>query len=587
MRFFGISLIAALLAVLLIPGKVAALEIQDVRKGVVRIISIGNNTVSTGTGFVINDSGNIITNHHVIANTLSGKSTIKVLTDDLAEQLKPEIEQKFGSRVDAQAGLVDNKLKSEILTYLLDKLPDATVKWSDEKLDLAILGSSSTLGLSPLSLSPSKLVNEGQTVYALGYPGKSDKVGVTAFLTLKTLNGIVASKEFASSSGVKVYQTTAPFSGGNSGGPLVTDCGEVIGINSFDIGSRIGNVSVGESTRYSIQVDELISQLDRQGIDYELARSSCSPQAQGRSWLMLAALGFAIMLALAAVVIASTGRGRRAVKHATQGFYTRRPSPPPLPTPALGGMPRILGIKGEYAGKIIEPCDRPLLIGRDPAACQLVFPSSLEDVSKRHCVLRYDPASRTFTVEDSGSTNGTFIISGGKSERLLPGQVRRLNPGDRFYLGSPENMFEMQMSGVGEGVIDPRSPNPDPRIPTPARPPHGRREAAMLRGLQGEFAGKTVELGDRSLVIGRDPQACQLVFPSSLEDVSKRHCALRYDPASRAFALEDLGSTNGTFVVSGGGGDQLKPGEVRRIGPNGRFYLGDPGILFEVKLEYR
>ncbi|MCI0488798.1 MAG: FHA domain-containing protein [Blastocatellia bacterium] len=576
MRFFRISFIAALLAVAIMPRWAAALEIQDVRKGVVRIISIGDNgSVSTGTGFVINDSGNIITNHHVIANALSGKSAIKVLTDDLAEQLKPEIEQKFGSRVDAEARLVDDKLIGEILVYLLDKLPDATVKWSDQKLDLAILSSSSSVGLSPLRLSTSNLISEGQTVYALGYPGKSDKVGVTAFLTLKTLNGIVASKDFVSSSGVQVYQTTAPFSGGNSGGPLVTDCGEVIGINSFDIGQRIGNVSVGESIRYSIQVDELITQLDRQGIDYEVARSSCSPQAQGMSWLTIATLGFAIMLALAAVIIASTGRGRRAVKNYTRR-YTGHLSPAPMPAPLQGGMPVIRGIQGEYAGKIIEPSDRPLVIGRDPAACQIVFPPSLEDISKRHCVLRYDPSSRTFTIEDSGSTNGTFIVSGGKSERLLPGQVRRLNPGDRFYLGGPENMFEMQLAPAFAPAPGP-APMPQP----------GRREAAVLMGLQGEFAGKTVELGGASLVIGRDPRACQLVFPSSLEDVSKRHCALRYDPASRAFALEDLGSTNGTFVVSGGRGDQLKPGEVRRISPNGRFYLGDPGILFEVKLEYR
>lgn len=444
MRFFKISFIAALLAVVMMPRQAVALEIQDVRKGVVRIISIGNDSVTTGTGFAINDSGNIVTNHHVIANALSGKRTIKILTDDLAEQLKPEIEKKFGGRVHSSVGLVDDKLKAEILVYLLDKLPDATVKWSDEKLDLAILNSSSTLGLLPLMLSPSELVSESQTVYALGYPGKSDKVGVTAFLTLKTLNGIVASKDFASSSSVQVYQTTAPFSSGNSGGPLVTDCGEVIGINSFDIGQRIGNVSVGESIRYSIQVDELINQLDRQGIDYEMARSYCAAQ-QGMNVFTLAALGIAIMLGFIAVIIASTGRGRRAVKDLTRSFHKSRPSPAPLPSPGRREAPVLRGLQGEFAGKTIELGGTALVIGRDPRACHLVFSSSLEGVSKRHCALKYEPANRAFALEDLGSTNGTFVLSGGKGDQLKPGEVRHLGANERFYLSDPGMLFEVKV----------------------------------------------------------------------------------------------------------------------------------------------
>jgi pSer/pThr/pTyr-binding forkhead associated (FHA) protein len=563
MRIKAVALIATILWILLLPGYAGAFDTQDLRKGVVRVVCRVDEGLSMGTGFVINDSGTIITNHHVIA----GGQEIRVLTNDLAEELKPEVEKKFGDKVKSTDGLVSDELEGEILGYIWDKLPVAHEKWSEEKRDLAILECGAK-GLSPLSLTRSDLVHDGETVYALGYPGKGDKVGVTAFLTLKTYNGIVSARLVYSNTNERVYQTTATFSEGNSGGPLVDEFGGVIGINFLAVGQQIAHVQLGETIRYSIQIDELIPELDARHIAYKLG----SPKGD-RDWFVTGGIVLAIILGFAAIGVASR-RGRQAVKEVVErSRQLVKPGPSPDPHPS-GPHPAVFlaGIQGEYAGRTIPLDDKAVVMGRDPSSCQLVFPTSCQLVSKRHCALRYDPARRKYLLEDLGSANGTFVISGLsgiKDERLAPGRARELNATDRFYLGGLETVFELRASAADHGGHEEPRPSPVP----------------VLLGVKGEYQGRAVEIGEKEVVMGRDPGSCQLVLWRSSSDVSKRHCSLRYDKTIGAFVIEDLSSTNGTFVVSGAGPEQIKAHTLRRLKPGDRFFLGDPEVLFEVALE--
>lgn len=540
--FLAAALLGGSLAAMLFPASAEALDIKDVRKGVVRVICIDEKRIGYGTGFVINDSGTIITNHHVIDTAKDG-GTIKILTDDLAERLKPEVEQKFGKRVDPNAGVVSDQLQIEIIQYLMPKLPGATVKWSDPKRDLAILESYSLQDTTPLALTKSERVSEGQKVYALGYPGVSDKVGVTAFLTLKVLDGIVASKEHNSAAGVNVYQITAEISPGNSGGPLVTEGGEVIGINSFHISSQSG-----ASSRYAIQIDEIIKELDSRNIKY--TPGGLQPSFSW-GWVTVVII---TLVALAGLSVAGIAAARALSKR------SHKPASKPVAV--------LKGIRGEYAGSEIALDGNPIVIGRDPHLCQLVFPPSADDISKKHCAIRYDAANRAFLLEDCKSANGTFLQSG---EEVSAGRPRRLNPNDRFYLGGPENMFEVQITAANGLPAPPPGPNPVP----------------VLQGLQGEYAGSRIQLGPKSVIIGRDANQCDLVYPASFKDISKRHCVLRYEEASRAFLLEDCASTNGTFVMMGQAAKQVRPGQPWRLNPGDRFFIDNPANLFEVRLESR
>lgn len=108
--------------------------------------------------------------------------------------------------------------------------------------------------------------------------------------------------------------------------------------------------------------------------------------------------------------------------------------------PASLPLPVLRGISGEFAGSAVELSDEPLLIGRDPKTCQLVFPAPVQGISKRHCIVRFHAKSQCFLLVDCNSANGTFIVNSG---RLPNGGSQLLNAGQRFYLTAPENMFEV------------------------------------------------------------------------------------------------------------------------------------------------
>jgi predicted component of type VI protein secretion system len=99
----------------------------------------------------------------------------------------------------------------------------------------------------------------------------------------------------------------------------------------------------------------------------------------------------------------------------------------------------LVGLSGTYAGQKIPLSAKPCVLGRDPSVANLVFPGDAQHVSKRHCQVSCDASGRVL-LEDSWSSNGTFTASG---QRLASGQARELKPGDRFYVGSQGNMFEV------------------------------------------------------------------------------------------------------------------------------------------------
>ncbi len=105
-----------------------------------------------------------------------------------------------------------------------------------------------------------------------------------------------------------------------------------------------------------------------------------------------------------------------------------------------------------------------------------------------------------------------------------------------------------------------RQPAPTPSRPPPRRPKKAPRHVAIVEG--SALRGKTFELSDE-LVIGRADR-CHVVLDDTY--VSQMHA--RIFARNGAYVLEDLGSTNGTYLNGRQlrGAERLKVADVIRIG---------------------
>jgi S1-C subfamily serine protease len=151
-----------------------------------------------GSGFILDNQGHILTNHHVIERAR-------------------RLEVTLSNRKRYRARVIGSSPSHDI----------AIIKIDAPELTPAVLGNSSSLVV-------------GQKVYAIGNP-----FGLHGTLT----NGIISSlRSVRGPSGIyvdEVIQTDAAINPGNSGGPLLNSKGEVIGINTFILSSTGQSAGIG------------------------------------------------------------------------------------------------------------------------------------------------------------------------------------------------------------------------------------------------------------------------------------------------------------------------------------------------------
>ena len=205
--------------------------------GVVRINATTNSTATPGTGnpwgtpqqsaigsgFVIDKTGHIVTNYHVV----QGAKKINV---------------SFSNGASTKA----------------------TIVGVDPSSDLAVLKvDASSRALTPLQLGDSDTMRVGDPVVAIGNPFGLDRT-VTAGIVSAIQRAITAPNGYTID---HVIQTDAAINHGNSGGPLLNRRGQVIGVNAqIETGGsgNGGNVGVGFAIP-SNTVKNVIAQLLREG----------------------------------------------------------------------------------------------------------------------------------------------------------------------------------------------------------------------------------------------------------------------------------------------------------------------------------
>ena len=102
----------------------------------------------------------------------------------------------------------------------------------------------------------------------------------------------------------------------------------------------------------------------------------------------------------------------------------------------------------------------------------------------------------------------------------------------------------------------------------------------QLVGITGEFAGMIMPIPKNGLNLGREGNNCQVVFAESTPGISRNHCQVTFNQQSKMFVLKDMGSSNGTFLMSG---QRLSPSGPIAFKSGEQFYLGSQTNMFEVR----
>ena len=192
-------------------GSVAAVA-EQLLPSTVQILTRGGGPAgkATGSGFVTDRSGHVITNNHVVAGVAEG----------------------------GRIRVIDH----------VGRTHSASIVGRSPVYDIAVLDVEGAERLRPAALGSSHAMNVGETVVAIGSP-----LGLSSTVTsgiVSALDRPVTTGDEDESSYINAVQTDAAINPGNSGGPLVNLRGEVVGVNSAiatmgGFAGESGNIGVG------------------------------------------------------------------------------------------------------------------------------------------------------------------------------------------------------------------------------------------------------------------------------------------------------------------------------------------------------
>ena len=417
-----IGLIAGVFGILGLVGG-GGMDPYEARNGVVMIGTMaqdsqGNTASGMGTGFAIGNPGEpveyIVTNGHVVQKAYE----------------YPRIDPSISGKVYVYYSAAENDyVQAQVVYYS-----------SPSEKDIAILKlPSPTDKRVPLKLRESDSVRVGETAYALGFPAdSSNRQNVPTFGLddITMTRGIISKRLNPANVTFGAFQMDVSIAGGNSGGPLVDENGNVIGINT--LGATDPQTGVPLGMNYAIIVDELTKILDGEQLEYTMAGGGLS---WTQPWFAYVFLPIGVLALAGGIILLVTsqknGQGAPVAAGAAAGMGSGK-------APARGGRGPVekravlRGVTGKYSGQSFDLLKGKVVIGRDPATCNIVFDKNTPGISGRHCQVVYDPNEDCFIITDLGSSYGTFL---GNGKKLTANVAEKLSTGDTFYLCDNANRF--------------------------------------------------------------------------------------------------------------------------------------------------
>lgn len=373
--------------------------ISQAKEGVVKLLAVGFDSYGNvanavvGSGFAVGQRGSapeyFVTNWHV------------------ASAYIPDINYAFDSNHVRIWIMLDNFTLSDVtgLPSEATSVECSVVRIAESGYpDYAILRAARPVTeCRPLAIRSSESVKQGETVVALGCPAVLDEQSLSVgSKDITSTTGTVARHMTMTNAGnTNAIVHNANISGGNSGGPLIDENGNVIGLNTY---------SIVDSYSCAIYSDYVMQALNELGISYMTAGNSISIVTIAAAVIAVAAVAVAIYFLL----------------------RNRKPpvTPPTPPIPADGYRPSFRVQLPD--GRIIPVPAGKVAVGRDPS-CQIRLPESAAAVSRRHCTLESN--GEFLILVDEGSRNGTFI----HGKRVPAGTKVALKHGSSFCVGTSEN----------------------------------------------------------------------------------------------------------------------------------------------------
>lgn len=415
----------------------------------------GEFRVGSGSGVIVDNTGHILTNWHVVHAAPGFDRFVLVATE---------------------------ASKSPVLAEIVEEYFDQ---------DLAILKTEKAVG--PAASLAAELPVEGRRVRALGFPGSAandkaaeiqalfgrrdltldQKVGPFSQIAFDNIRLSSTSGDFSnarnrrweqrstSSPALKILQHQAALNPGNSGGPLFDECGRVVGINTQRALEGESSFAAGIYLASSIQ--EAIPKLRDHNVRFHQAPGTCNGWKPPEELQMqTVVLGFATLSSLVIAVFAVTRRpvraslsrlvsrpvpksggdssGHRKPNPSSQSPSFNRPHQPmsPAAAPQVAQGAILSGTSSDDGRMVRVEIDPQLagasadgfVIGRVAALCHVVLDDNL--VSKRQARLFWSEGY--LMIEDLYATNPTIV----NGEPLVPYSPRSLRTGDQILLGNTE-----------------------------------------------------------------------------------------------------------------------------------------------------
>ena len=210
--------------------------------------SFNVSAIGLGSGFFISSNGYIATNAHVVTTTHDGEEKAKQalfwqLVQQIAQQIGKDPRSLNTSFIDQHSTLQSFQLYHHVIIpdgsafpFEIKQYGAPTGEGNDQGKDVAII-KIEVKNAPILKLADSEKVQLQDHVTVIGYPGAADTFN-SGLLSSKsaleaTINDGKISAKKQASSGAPILQTSTAATHGNSGGPVLNDANEVIGLLTF------------------------------------------------------------------------------------------------------------------------------------------------------------------------------------------------------------------------------------------------------------------------------------------------------------------------------------------------------------------